>query len=235
MGSACCKVGRVIDEYSLGANVVGGNLNEYLVSRWRGTGEYVETGHRPLTDWFNESLLKAVYLQHDRIPTEARIESEYEVLSGDKEDKRTELLEDLRTDGIDGERLVEDFISPSTLYRHLQNCLDETKQSPADTPDKDSDWERQKVSYAREVSRENAEEALRSLTNKERIRNGIDADLDVRVVLSCPDCATRVRFETALDRGYVCREHLGDPVEERTTGETTQTDPRPAGPSSETP
>ena len=235
MGSACCKVGRVIDKYSLGSNVVGGNLNEYLVSRWRGTGEYPETGHRPLTDWFNESLLKAVYLQHGRIPTEARIESEYKALSGEEEDKRTELLEDLRTDGIDGKRLVEDFISPSTLYRHLQNCLEETKQSAADTPDENSDWERQKVSYAREVSQENAEEALRSLTNKDRITNGIDAELDVRVVLSCPDCTTRVRFETALERGYVCRDHLGGPAEDGTTDDATHTTSSVNRPSSETP
>lgn len=199
----------MIDGYSLEDSVVGGDIDEYLVARWRGTGDYNETGLRPLTDWFNRNLLKATYADHDRTATAARVESEYDALTGDDEIRRGEVVDALSADGIDGRAVLSDFVSTSTLYRHFRDCLDEEKSSDAGKPDPDSDWERDKVAYVRRTIRQNAEEAVRSLDNKSRIPNASDADIEVPVLLSCPDCSTKVRFEVALDRGYVCRDHLG--------------------------
>lgn len=213
--TACCKVGDVIDRYPLERSVVGGDIDEYLVARWRGDDGYPKTGIRPLADWFNKRLLKEVYSDHGRTATETRIESEYAALNSDDEVERGEVVDDLRADDVDGRRLVADFVSPSTLYRHFRDCLDVEK--PTDEAASDSTWERDKVAYARKTARESAVEAVQSLDNKGRLPNATDAEIDVSVVLSCPECATRVRLETALERGFVCRDHLG----ERTDGETT--------------
>jgi len=204
---ACCKVGEVIERYPLERSVVGGDIDEYMAARWRGNDGYPETGVRPLSEWFNKRLLQEVYSEHGRTATEIRIESEYEALTSDDEVERGEVLDDLRADDIDGTRLVSDFVSPSTLYRHFRNCL--TVEKPTTPVDDDSSWERDKVSYARETARESVADAVRSLDNKGRLPNATDAELAVAVMLSCPECATRVRFETALERGFVCPDHLG--------------------------
>ena len=47
---ACCKVGRAIAEYDLRQAIGGQDVEEYLLARWLGRGEYTETGLRPLKD-----------------------------------------------------------------------------------------------------------------------------------------------------------------------------------------
>lgn len=209
MPPACCKVGSAIDSYGLEARVVGGDLDAYLVARWVGEGTYQETGLRPLTDWFNRTLLTAVYAEHGRTATTSRIEAAYDALTGEDEIRRGEVVDDLRADGIDGDGLLEDFVSTTTLYRHLRECLDAEKAAPDAEPDATSDWERETVAYARETAREKAREAVRSLDNKGRVTAASRAEVDVPVVLRCPDCSTQVEFEAALERGYVCQDHLG--------------------------
>lgn len=210
MGSdPCCKVGEVIERYPLERSIVGGDIDDYLVARWLGESTYPETSIRGLTDWFNTSLLKAVYSEHGRSATETRIESEYHALDSDDDIRRGEVLDDLHADGIDGDALVSDFVSASTLYRHVTDCLGARKESGSETPAQDSTWEREKVEYARATAMESVEAAVQSLDNKNRIPNGSTADVEVAVELTCPVCSTRVRFETALERGFVCREHMG--------------------------
>lgn len=224
MPSTCCKVGDVTDEYALDRRVVGGDVDEYLLARWRGEGDYNETGLRPLTNWFNRNLLKAVYADQGRTATTPRVESEYEALVSDDDIRRGEVLDDLEADDIDGEELVAAFISPSTLYRHFRNCLSETKESGNVTSADDSTWERDKVEHARQTARQNAEDAVRSLDNKGRIANASEAEIDVHVVLSCPECSTKVRLDAALERGYVCRDHLGAPEDGQGSEPTTPVD-----------
>lgn len=212
MSSTCCKVGDALDRYSLERAVAGGDVDDYLVARWRGEGEYRETGVRPLAAWFNRNILKSVYAAHGRTATTPRLESEHEALVGDDDIRRGEVLDDLRADGIDGEAVVADFVSPSTLYRHLRDCLSATKPGGAEREDGTGPtWERDAIAHVREAVRGTAEEAVRSLDAKGRIAGADGADVDVEVVLSCPDCSTKIRLAAGLERGYVCREHLGGP------------------------
>jgi alpha-galactosidase/6-phospho-beta-glucosidase family protein len=144
------------------------------------------------------------------------IDSEYSVLHGRSdvaEHERAGLLSDLEAEGIDGQELQNDFVSYSTLSRHLQECLDETKQSANER--QESDWETAQVRIARERYREKAEEALRSLHNKGKISGVDDAVLEIPLYLSCSECPTRVRLQTALNQGYVCSDHRGDTGEQR--------------------
>lgn len=215
MGSNhCCKVGAGIAKYDLESERQD-DLDDYLVSRWVGEGPYSAVGYRTLADWFNKRMLRSVYLDAGRSVSDPRIDADYEALTSDDEATVEDIKDDLRIDGIDPEELLEDFVSRATMRRHLTNCLGaEKERQPAS-----GDWELDKIDHARTHFQQSVESAIRSLANKGKIPGGIDADLDTPIVLSCPECTAQANLETALSRGYVCREHLGetsDPLGKRT-------------------
>lgn len=204
---SCCKVGTVAEERSLTVSA-DLDIHEYLAARWVGQDEYPATGVRKLADWFNQRLLREVYTDAGRNVTDIRISSEYEVLTGDDVLQREEVIDDLATDGIDGEALVDDFVSRSSMRRHLKNCLGVSKD-PVESESRDSGWEGDQVRYGREKFEETVSEAIRSLDNKDLVPGASEATVDIPVLLSCPECSTQVRLQTALDRGYICEDHLG--------------------------
>lgn len=208
----CCKVGRVLARYDLEYGVRDGDLEQYLLARWRGEGEYSATGLRPLNDWLNKQILKSVYTEHDRGTLGTRIDAEYDAISGEQADLA--VLDDLEADGIDGESLRADFLSTTTLYRHFTNCLDASKSTRPSDSGGASEWEADKVEYAREILERNVTESLQSLETKDRLPEASRAAIKTEIVLGCPDCGTQVSFERAIGRGYICQDHMGrDPVE----------------------
>lgn len=219
MTDSCCKVGRVIRTRKLDRDFSEGDTNDYLIDRWLGRREYSEMGLRPLTDWFNKQLLKKAYAATRRSATETRIESDYDALRSDDEITKGEVIDDLKTDNIDGGDIVDDFISKSTLQRHLTDCLETEKQTENRSK---SNWEGERVEYVQEIVGENVEGALRSLDNRDELPGATEAITEIPVILRCPECNTRVRFKTARERGYICEEHLG-------TASETGTDSSDAG------
>lgn len=208
MPPACCKVGKVTDRYEL--TVTGGvasDVDDYLAARWVGEGDFSPVGYRQLATWFNKRLLRKVYVEHDRAPTETRVDAEYETLTGGDDLRRQELLDDLDRDGIDGEVLADAFVSRSTMARHLKGCLAVRKDRAPPAPGRT--WELDRIDYGRRQFRDSVEAAVSSLTNKGELPGGLAADVDLPVMLSCPECATRVSLSTALQRGFVCADHLG--------------------------
>lgn len=215
MVEACCKVGAAIEAYDLPVPPGSSSIDEHLVDRWTGADDRSSVGYRTLTDWFNRRLLRAAYLANDRSATETRIEGEYAALVGDDELRREEVIADLESDGIDGEALANTLVSRSTMSRHLTRCLGADKPSSSEASD--GEWEREKIQHGRRVFQKGVSEALRSLSNKDVLPGADGAELELPVLLSCPDCATRIPLRTALDRGYVCADHLGggeEPVRE---------------------
>ena len=210
MVNTCCKVGFVVHKRNLDKAFTGESLDSYLVARWLGREGYTDQGLRPLTDWFNRNLLKIEYLENDRSATETRIESEYEALRHGDDIVKGEVLDDLKADGIAGSKLVDDFISKSTLQRHLTKCLGVEKALDGGG---DKNWEQRKIEYTQDSLRENVEEALKSLENKGKLPGVTEAKVDLPVMLRCPECNTRVRFRTATERGYICEAHLGSDPE----------------------
>lgn len=206
MSDACCKVGRVARDHELDGAVPGGDVDDALVSRWLGRGDYSATGLRPLADWFNTQLLRRAFLGRGRSATETRLRSEYEALRGDDDLARAEVVDDLRGDAIDGEALAADFVSKSSLQRHLTDCLGVEKDTGGRS---ERDWEAERVDYVRGVVRDSVAGALRSLENRGDLPGATAADVELRVDLRCPECGTRVPFEAARERGFVCEAHLG--------------------------
>lgn len=216
MPDYCCKVGYVIEKYNLTVpGPIADDIDEYLAAQWLGRGEFSSVGHRQLAEWFNKRLLRKIYVEHDRSVTETRIDSEYEALTGDDEPRKQEVLDDLERDGVDGDEVVDDFISRSTMVRHLKNCLELEKEKEqgreraSQRGAGESTWERDKIEYGRQNFREGVEQAVSSLTNKGQLPGGTGAEIDLPVLMSCPECATRVRLSNALQRGYICSDHLG--------------------------
>lgn len=201
-----CKVEFVTDRYDLDAHESRfGSVDDRLLARWTGAGESESVGYRTLAEWFNKRLLRVAYDEHGRETTGTRVDSDYEALTGDDDLVRQEVLEDLAGDGIDGDRLVEDMVSWSTLRTHLTSCLDGEKPTASGT----SDWERENVDVARAIAVSNVEEAVSSLETKGALPGGEAAEIQVQVLLSCPDCPTRIPFADAVERGFVCKDHLG--------------------------
>jgi DNA-binding transcriptional ArsR family regulator len=211
---SCCKISRVVTERGLTApRRYTGDLDDYLVAKWVGAGQHEAIGVRSLVEWFNKRLLRTVYRQHNRSDTETRITAEYEALQGDGVEnyQREEVLADLEADGIDGDDVTADFISKSTLSRHLKDCLEaEKERKPSQR-----NWERDQIEFATDSFQDNIESALQSLGNKGRIADIEAATVETPVLLSCPDCPTRVTLETALEQGVVCSTHGGQPTSQQ--------------------
>lgn len=201
----CCKVGRVADKHDLATAVLEMDINEALLDRWLGRGEYPETAVRPLVDWFNLKILKKVYQENGRKAIEHQIENDYEALTGDDDNRKWSVEDDLERDGIDPDELTNDFISRSSMYRHLTQCLDAEKgRREAET-----DWEETKIEYATDKAIDQVGDALRSWDNKGELPGGQDADISVEFIIECPHCSTSVPISLARQRGYICEEHLG--------------------------
>lgn len=208
MGDHCCKIGATIDKYDLQESVVGGDINEYLRARWVGENEFPETATRPLCDWLNLKILKTVYTEHDRKAIETHLESDYEALRSDDEITKGAIIDDLAEDGINGEELIEDFASSSTLYRHLTNCLGAEKKKQEEKSES-KEWEGDKIEYVQSTMQKNVEDVLRSLEKKEKLPHATKAEVNTPIILGCPECSTQVRFKRAVNRGYICPDHMG--------------------------
>lgn len=207
--NSVCKVDRVIETYGLAsADPVFDTIDEGLLARWTGAGERSAVGYRSLTEWFNKRLLKTVYDDHGRDTLGATVDSDYEVLQGDDELVAAELAESLRADGIDADELQGALVSWGTMRTHLQDCLDGQKEAQTAT----TDWEVESVRKAMGVTESKVESSLSALERKDRLAGGDSADIEVQVKLSCDSCPTRVPFDVALERGYVCERHHAQPL-----------------------
>lgn len=200
----CCKLDVVADRYGVEtADARFQSLDEELVARWLGESGFSEHGYRSLSTWFNKQVLRAVYTEHDRETLGTRLSDEFETLRSGEHLQREELLDDLTTDGIDGEVVESAMVSWSTVRTHLTGCLDAEKERERAK----TDWEKRSVEYARDQLLNKVSDALRSHQNKEEIVDGADAEASVQVRLACPECPTRVSLSEALDQGYVCSKH----------------------------
>jgi len=219
MSSSCCKVGEVTNRYQIRHPTNFDSVNNYLVTRWCGLDGLQKTGLRPLVDWFNKSVLESVYFRQDRHQIDSHIDSDYQILHSVSEEQHSDrqvLLDDLRQDGIDGEAVSNDFVSTTTLYRHLTNCLNAEKEREKSH----CDWERKQVSHIRDRTNNDLQNVLTSLDNKERIIGAADVDTSVTLYLKCPVCTREVCFKQAIHQGYVCQLHL--PAEDGEKSEPDQ-------------
>lgn len=199
-----CKVDEVIERYDLqSADPRYDSLEEGLLKRWQGTDDREAVGYRTLTEWFNKRVLRQVYKRHGRNALGDRVEFDYEALTSDDDLVREDAIENLQAAGIDGAAVHADMVSWGTMRTHLQECLDGTKEQPSSS----SDWERETVSMATSFATEKVESALSALSSKGKLEGVDTSSVTVQIHLDCDQCPTRVPFDVALERGYVCDQH----------------------------
>lgn len=199
-----CKVDRTIESYGLaGADPRHDSIHEGLLARWHGEDGHTESGYRTLTAWFNKRLLRSVYTDHGRAIDGGRLDSDYDALTGEDDLLEAEVIESLRADGIDATALRDALVSYGTMRTHLTECLGGEKTRAAS-----GDWERESVRMAESFAREKVESAVASLGRKGSLDGVADASVVVQVALECDRCPTRVPLNVALDRGYVCADHM---------------------------
>ena len=204
MKTSGCKIEIVVERYGLDDQETRyASLDDRLLTQWTESDGNKSTGYRQLTAWFNKQILRTVYDEYGRDTTGNRIGNDYEALTGDDDLLREDVRDDLVADDIDADSLQQDFVSWSTMRTHLKSCLDGEKAMH----ESDTDWQRRSVEIAKNISKSKVQEALPSLSNSGRLAGGTDANVDIQVLLSCPDCPTRIPFSDALDRGFVCNEH----------------------------
>ncbi|WP_207891662.1 rod-determining factor RdfA [Natrarchaeobius halalkaliphilus] len=205
----CCKVGTLIGKYDLDSpRTADDSLDDYLLSRWLGDDETQSVGYRTLTEWFNKRLLKKAYDGTGRSAMGNRLESDYEALTDDGLVKM-DTIDDLEADGIDAEAVLDDMISWSTMRNHLNECLDEKKERA----EAETNWELTSVEIACDQTKQKVESALNSLVSKGKIDDEQDPDVEITVQLCCTKCPTRVPFDVAMNRGYVCADHRAETEE----------------------
>lgn len=205
-----CKIESVCARYDLDEfETRYDSIDDHLLARWTGKERGKSQGYRTLTEWYNKRLLKVTYEDHGRKTMGTRIESDYGALTGDDDLLREEVMDDMRSDGIEAASLQRDFVSWSTMRQHLTSCLDAEKAVAEST----SEWEQESIEYSKKITRRKVAEALSSLDSDGTLSGGDEAEITVQVLLKCPECQTRIPFEDALERGYVCGDHLQtDPV-----------------------
>jgi len=206
MSRDSCKVDVVTERYGLAGGARHDSIDEWLLARWLGEDGRPPRGYRTVTREFNKRLLKRVYDEHGRDAMGARLDGDFEALTGDDAVRRREVVEDIASDGIDAERLLSSLVSWGTVRIHLTECLGASKEPPTAT----TDWEHESVERARAHALKTVEKAVSALSSKGRIERAVEADVEMPILLSCPECPTRRPLEEALERGYVCREHLAN-------------------------
>lgn len=191
MGEYGCKVCRVLDEHELA------DREQELLDRWLADGPK-RMGYRRLARWLNVALLRRAMDRAGLSILGAEPASKYDRLTGEDEAVAEELRTDLSAAGVDVEHLERAFVSYGVVRTHLRECLG------AERDHEPGDWEADSIRIATDHAEQKVSEAVRSLSNKGRLRAGGDISVTVRVELECEACHMRVPADRALRRGHVC-------------------------------
>lgn len=200
----CCKVGDAIDKHDLSERVAGDSVDDLLRQRYLGVNNAPQTSIRSLKNWLNKQILIAVVSPHGRKTIQTRIDSDYEALVGDDADRRQLVIDDLESDGIDTAELQDDFVSTATMYRHLTNCLNASREESNTS----TNWEAEKVDFTIANARNNIENILQSWDSKGTVPQASQANVSVKIYVECPECGKQTDIRYLEDRKVICEDHL---------------------------
>jgi hypothetical protein len=208
MSECSCKITRQIREYDIGPDVDSSiaEANDYLADLWTGSdGENHSV--RDIMDWFNQQILRSFYREQGRDISTDRIEYDHEILTGDDDTATATLAQDLAQDGIEIEAIRDAMVGSSTLYRHLTDCLSVEKESWAATESL-AENRLDRVQYLKSSLANQVTEVLELLEEDDILASGSDSGVEIDIRVTCPECGVACDLQTALQRGYICSEHV---------------------------
>lgn len=172
-------------------------MDERLVAHWKGDSVQ-RKGYRKLAKWLNVIILRRA-MDRAGVPTlGGEVEAKYERLQGEDGTTAAEVEEILSNEGIDVERVRDDFVSYGVIRTHIKECLDAERENT------DNDWEKKALEITRDHSETKASNAVKSLINKGKIQTAGEVEVDVTIRIECEECQTRIPLGRALQRGRVC-------------------------------
>lgn len=198
---ACgCKVQRKIDSYGLS------DLNQRMVDWWTISDE--EKSLRDIATSFNHELLREEMERNGLDPLDGEVANTYRLLTGDDVNRgvRTQTRKRLEQQGIAVDRLVDDFVSYQSIYRHLNDCLG-TEYSKTDR----SPETRREKATERIFSLKSRTEAVTSDTLTQLVENdALDVagfDVLVEISMTCNSCHRRYSIDEIIENeGCTCQQ-----------------------------
>jgi len=191
----CCKLGRAIDRYDLAG------LDEELPARWRGDG-YEQTSLRSLADRVNEAILDAALAEAevDRIDDDAT--HLYQRLTDDSTSRgtRTQLRNQLETEGVDLDTVESSFVSHQTVHSHLTDCLDVSHRDDDRTPAERRRDERQRIRSLQSRTEAVTTDALDRLDRRDDV-DLAEFEIMVDVSVLCRECGRQTELARLVDEG----------------------------------
>lgn len=186
------KVARLISEYDLTG------IGEKLERKWTADGED-RRSLRTLADSFNQELLREALESADVSAVDDEVANLYGLLTDDDVSgvDRTRVTRRLERQGVDVDKLIDEFVSYQAIRTYLTSHRDATfEQSTGDTA------ERTRTTIQRLQNRTTAvtETKVEQLRAADIVSLGeFRVTTDVRV--TCTDCRTRYGIDELLEAG----------------------------------
>lgn len=186
----CCKIARVSAAYDLDG------LDQELIRDWTGSGD--TSSIRELTREVNERLLAQSLQDAGVISKDGEIEHLYHLLTDEAVSSadRIQARSELEREGVPVDSLESDFVSHQTLYNHLTDCLEVSRQPPTDRERLDSS--RDKLGALQTRTGVVTEDTIDQLRRNDVVAIG-DFEVFVSTTVTCTDCETQFRLEEFLD------------------------------------
>ena len=188
-----CKIGRATAEYELS------DVNSRLAREWR-DGKSV----RRLTEEFNKEIVESVLTTVNLSQVEWSRTPVYEALHTDElnDAEALEIRRELDHAGVDVSELSSDLVSHQTVYRHLKQCLEATKDDDQTTEER-----RQKAKdtvYALQQRTELVTESALDTLRSAGITDLDEIDVIVNIQVVCNTCGRSMDFRSAVHEGCDC-------------------------------
>ncbi|WP_424005195.1 rod-determining factor RdfA (plasmid) [Haloarcula salina] len=184
------KVGRVIAERGLDG------MGERLERRWLGAGSE-QSSLRELAEYFNRVVVRAAMEERGIQVLDGEdahfceLLTDEEVTSG----TRTQAKRRLERDGIDIDRLTDDFVSHQAIHTYLTEYRN-VERTSGDTPDR-LEQGRNTVQKLRNRLHAVTETTISMLSEDDLSAGDISVYVDVKV--SCDECGTQTTIGDFLD------------------------------------
>lgn len=190
-GGCRLKVAHLIDEYGLTG--LGAELEE----RW--TAEEQRQSLRELADYFNKELLRQAMGEAEMQPVDGEVENACRLLTNDdvSDADRTRIRRRLDREGLDIERVSNDFVTYQAIRTYLQQDRNaEYKGSDTDPIERVTT----RLEKLRGRTASVTTQELEQLRNADRIELG-DFRAFVEIQVVCEDCNTQYEVIELLERG----------------------------------
>lgn len=187
------KVGRIIAERGLAG------MGERLERRWLGEGGR-QSSLRELADYFNRRVLRSAMEEAGMQVLDGEDEHLYELLTDEEVTggTRAQAERRLEREGIDVDRLTDDFVSHQAIHTYLTKYRDAERDAGESTDRRQKG--RNTIRRLRNRLRAVTETTLSTLAGDDGLSAG-DVDVYVDVRVSCADCGAQYTVDDFLDRG----------------------------------